>query len=106
MFGFWSYRVVHWPIGIAGKLRFTAENQPRSVLRFALTCEARDDPSAFADNNRFAALMHLVDQCKTLRLKLGRVYLHLTSLRDQAHFAIKRKRALSLAALASQQSLE
>ena len=90
--------VDRWPIGIAGKLRFAAENQPRSVLRFALTCQPRDDPSAFADKDRLAALMHLVNQRKALRLKLGCVYLHLTRLRDQAYFAIKRKRALSLSA--------
>jgi hypothetical protein len=88
--------VDRWPIGIAGKLRFSAENQPRSVLRFALTCQPRDDPSAFADKDRLAALMHLVNQRNTLRLKLGCVYLNLTSLRDQAYFAIKRKRALFL----------
>ena len=83
--------VDHWPIGIAGKMRFAAEHQPRSVLRFALSCQPRDDPSAFADKDRLAALMHLVNQCKTLCLKLGCVYLHLTSLRDQAYFAIIRK---------------
>src|SRR5271165_1338324 len=33
--------------------------------------------------------MHLVDQCKALRLKFRRVYLHQTSLRDQASFASK-----------------
>jgi hypothetical protein len=43
----------------------------------------------FADEDRFAALMHLVDQCKALCLKLGCVNFHLTSLSDQACIASK-----------------
>ena len=57
--------VDRWPIGISGKLRFAAENQPRPVLRFALTRQPCDNPSAFADKDRLAALMHLVNQRKT-----------------------------------------